>query len=150
MAAGAVRHAGVAHGRGAVLANLILDTSVLVDAERQGTKLNGIVADDDDIAIAAITVAELLVGAELADGKRKAARWKLVDAIIDTILIEDYDVTVARRHSELLAHVRRAGQRRGAHDLVIAATAAARQRIVVTADARAFEGLPGITYRATR
>jgi len=129
---------------------LILDTSVLVDSERQGTKLNRIVADDDDVAIAAITVAELLVGVELTDGKRKAARRKLVDAIIDTIPIEDYDLTVARRHSELLAHVRRAGQPRGAHDLVIAATAAARQRLVVTADPRAFDGLPGVTYRATR
>lgn len=132
------------------MARLILDTSVLVDAERQRTKLNRIVADDDDVAIAAITVAELLVGVELAEGKRKAARRKLVDAIIDSIPIEDYDVTVARRHSELLAHVRRAGQRRGAHDLVIAATAAARQRIVVTADARGFDGLPGVSYRATR
>jgi tRNA(fMet)-specific endonuclease VapC len=136
--------------RGAVLASLILDTSVLVDAERQGTKLAQIVADDDDVAIAAITVAELLVGVELADGKRRVARQKLVDAIIDTLPIEDYDLNVARRHGELLAHARLAGQRRGAHDLVIAATAVARRRIVVTADARGFDGLPGVTYRATR
>jgi tRNA(fMet)-specific endonuclease VapC len=147
---GTDRDARGAHRRGAVLASLILDTSVLVDAERQGTKLNRIVADDDDVAVAAITVAELLVGVELAEGKRKVARQKLVEAIIDTIPIKDYDLTVARRHSELLAHVRRAGQPRGAHDLVIAATAAARQRLVVTADARAFDGLPGVTYRATR
>lgn len=123
---------------------------MLVDAERQGTKLDRIVADDDDVAIAAITVAELLGGVELADGKRKAARQKLVDAIIDTIPIEDYDLAVARRHSELLAHVRRAEQPRGAHDLVVAATAAARHRVVVTARAWAFDGLPGVSYRATR
>lgn len=102
------------------------------------------------MAIAAITVAELLVGVELADGKRRAARQKLVDAIVDTLPIEDYDLNVARRHGELLAHVQRAGQPRGAHDLVIAATAVARRRIVVTADARGFDGLPGVTYRATR
>lgn len=123
---------------------------MLVDAERQGAALARIVADDDDVAIAAITVAELLVGVELAEGKRRAARQKLVDAIIDTLPIEDYDLNVARRHSELLAHVRRAGRPRGAHDLVIAATALARRRIVVTADARGFDGLPGVTYRATR
>lgn len=82
---------------------------------------------------------------------RRTLAWrKLVAAIIDAIPIEDYDVTVARRHSGLLAHARRAGQPRGAHDLVIAATAVARQRIVVTADARAFEGLPGVICRATR
>jgi tRNA(fMet)-specific endonuclease VapC len=108
------------------------------------------VADDDDVAIASITVAELLVGVELADGKRRAARQRLVDAIIATLPIEDYDLTIARRHGELLAHVRRVGRPRGAHDLLIAATAVARRRVVVTADARGFDGLPGVTYRATR
>jgi tRNA(fMet)-specific endonuclease VapC len=40
--------------------------------------------------------------------------------------------------------VRRAGRPRGAHDLIIAATAAAAGRTVVTADRRAFDGLPGV------
>lgn len=48
------------------MARLILDTTVLVAAERHRTHLDTLVADDDDIVIAAITAAELLVGVHLA------------------------------------------------------------------------------------
>jgi tRNA(fMet)-specific endonuclease VapC len=47
----------------------------------------------------------------------------------------------------LLAHARRSGHRQGAHDLVIAATALARDRIVVTADRGGFDDLPGVAVR---
>jgi predicted nucleic acid-binding protein len=36
---------------------------------------------------------------------------------------------------------------RGAHDLVIAATALARERVVVTADQSGFSELPGVAVR---
>jgi tRNA(fMet)-specific endonuclease VapC len=54
---------------------------------------------------------------------------------------------VARAHARLLAHTRRTGRRRDAHDLVIAATALARGRIVVTADEGGFTDLPGVAVR---
>lgn len=47
----------------------------------------------------------------------------------------------------LLAHARRTGRPRGAHDLQIAATAAATGRLVLTTDRRAFDGLPGVRHR---
>jgi hypothetical protein len=48
-------------------------------------------------------------------------------------------------HARLLAHLRKSGSQRGAHDLIIAAHAAETGRIVLTRDARArFGGLPGI------
>ena len=48
-------------------------------------------------------------------------------------------------HSRLLAHARRTGRSLGAHDLIIAATAAAAGRTVLTADAAArFGDLPGV------
>lgn len=40
---------------------LILDTAVLVTAERGSMRLDDLIEDDDDVAIAAITAAELLV-----------------------------------------------------------------------------------------
>jgi tRNA(fMet)-specific endonuclease VapC len=55
---------------------------------------------------------------------------------------------VARSHARLLAHARRSGQVRGAHDLVIAATALARERTILTADRSGFSGLPGVAVRA--
>lgn len=129
------------------MARLILDTTVLIDAERQGRYLNRLIADEDDVAIAAITAAELLVGVELADGERRLARSAFVRSVLETIPIEDYDVHVARTHATLLAHVRRTGRPRGAHDLIIAATAATRDRLVVSTDGSAFVDLPGVALR---
>ena len=55
------------------MARLILDTLVIVAAERSGRSLNQLISDDDDVAIAAVTAAELLVGVELADEQRRAS-----------------------------------------------------------------------------
>jgi tRNA(fMet)-specific endonuclease VapC len=108
------------------------------------------VEDDDDVAMAAITAAELLVGLELADRRRRPARRRFVDELLASIPVEVYDLDTARVHADLLAHARRGARIRGAHDLLIAATARARSRSVVTADAAGFEDLPGVKLRLLR
>jgi tRNA(fMet)-specific endonuclease VapC len=129
------------------MARLILDTTVLIAAERSARNLNRIIADDDDVAIAAITAAELLAGVELADDAHRPTRSAFVRSVLDTIPVEDYDVQVAGTHAVLLAHAHRSGTPRGAHDLIIAATAATKDRVVVSQDAEAFANLPGVTAR---
>ena len=124
---------------------LLLDTTFLIDTERGAAELDDLIGDDDDVAIAAITFAELAVGVELAGARQRARRQSFVDEIAASIPILPYDEDVATRHASLLVAVRRAGRPRGAHDLIIAATAAAAGRTVVSADRRAFEGLPGVT-----
>lgn len=103
--------------------------------------------DEDDVAIAAITAAELLVGVELSDGKSRERRRAFVDGVLSTIPIEPYDLDVARTHASLLAHTRRSGRPRGAHDLLIAATALTHSRTVVSADPSGFDDLPGLALR---
>jgi tRNA(fMet)-specific endonuclease VapC len=132
------------------LTRLLLDTTFLVDADRSKVSLDHLIADDDEVAIAAITVAELLVGVLLADEAHRADRQQFVEEIRDTIPIVDYDATVAAAHAELLVVVRHQGRPRGAHDLIIAATANATQREVVPADHSAYEDLPGVTARSHR
>lgn len=130
------------------MARLIIDTSLLVSLEREGSGvLLEAIADEDDVAVATITAAELLVGVELADGARRTARQEFVEAVLDAISVEDYDLDVAAAHASLLAHTRRNGQPRGAHDLIIAATALARGREVVSTDREGFADLPGVTFR---
>jgi tRNA(fMet)-specific endonuclease VapC len=129
------------------VARLILDTTVLVTAERSARRINRVIADGDDVAIAAVTVAELLVGVELADDDRREQRAQFVRDILDAVPVEDYDLAVATEHARLLAHVRRTGKPRGAHDLIIAATAVARDRVVISADTHAFTDLPGVRTR---
>ncbi|MCP4959636.1 MAG: type II toxin-antitoxin system VapC family toxin [Actinomycetia bacterium] len=123
---------------------LLLDTTFLIDTERSDAGLDELIDDDDDVAIAAITVAELLVGVKLASSRYRQRRADYVEAIRSTVSVLDYGTNVAAEHAELLVAVRRAGSPRGAHDLIIAATAAASGRTVVAADGSAFENLPGI------
>ncbi len=56
-----------------------------------------------------------------------------------------YDLATAEIHGQLLAHVHRSGTKRGAHDLIIAATASATKRTIVTTDRSPnFQDLPGV------
>lgn len=132
------------------MSRLLLDSTFLIDAERGAEDLDAAIDDDDDIAVAAITIAELRVGALLATGRRRAVRSAYVDEIAATIPVLSYDVRVAEAHAQLLVDVRRQDKPRGAHDLVIAATARATDRAVVTADRMAFVALTGVAVQPHR
>lgn len=125
---------------------LILDTCLIIAMERDARSLDGnVIADDDDVVIAAVTAAELLQGCELARPEVRERRETFVNGLLESIGVEDYTLDTARTHARLLAHTRRTGKPRGAHDLIIAATAAATGRSVVTSDAAAcFSSLPGV------
>jgi tRNA(fMet)-specific endonuclease VapC len=69
------------------------------------------------------------------------------EGIINRVEIVAYNREVARHHASLLAHARRVGEPRGAHDLQIAATARATDRTVITTDTTAFAGLPRVAHR---
>lgn len=124
---------------------LILDTGVLIATEWQRRETSAALLPDDDVVIAAISVAELRTGIELASAEHRARRAEFLVRVLETLPVEPYDVTTAEAHGRLLAHVSRDGRRRGAHDLIIAATAVATKRIVLTTDRAAHYGdLPGV------
>lgn len=125
----------------------MLDTNVLIVAERSAFDLDSLIADDDEPAVAAITIAELGVGVEIATGKRRQVRRAFLDDVVSSLPILGYDLEVARVHTGLLLAVRKSGRPRGAHDLIIAATAKATGRVVVTADRSGFDDLPGVDVR---
>ena len=129
---------------------LLLDTTFLIDTERIGGVPDGVIGDDDSVAVAAITIAEILAGVHVAEGKRRSARQRFASRILDEIPVIPYDTAVAAAHAVLLAEVRRSGRPRGAHDLIVAATACATARTVITADAAAFAGLAGVEARSHR
>lgn len=130
------------------MARLILDTGVLIAAVRGHIDLTAL-PDADDVALPAIAVAEYLAGTLLdADPDRAAAQRSFLDEILEVLPVHDYDRDIAEHHAILLAHVSRTGRRRGPHDLIIAATASATSRTLLTTDARAgFDELPGVTAR---
>jgi tRNA(fMet)-specific endonuclease VapC len=124
---------------------LILDTGVLIASERRRRDLATAVQPDDDVVIAAVTLAELRTGIELASAEHRVRRSEFLVRVLETLPVEPYDVATAEAHGRLLAHVTRAGAKRGAHDLIIAATAVATGRTVLTTDhAARFDELPGV------
>jgi tRNA(fMet)-specific endonuclease VapC len=123
---------------------LILDTNVLIAYERGTIDRSSL--DEDELAIASVTVAEYRVGIELADTTDRAAeRARALASITSAVDVLDYTQATAAHHGRLLAHVRRSGTPRGAHDLIIAAHAAETGRTIVSRDARVrFGSLPGV------
>ena len=124
---------------------LILDTNVLIAYER-GT-VNRASFREDELSIAAVTLAEYRVGIEMADTvERAATRSRWLDVVLAEVEVLDYTRQTADHHARLLAHVRRSGRPRGAHDLIIAAHALETGRFVVSRDAKArFDDLPGVS-----
>lgn len=126
------------------MARLILDTNALIELDRQGGRVAGI-SETDDIAIAAVTLAELRHGVLAADTARRQAREQFIQDVEETIEVLPYTRSTAVEHAALLDHVRRLGKPRGAHDLIIAAHARQTGRQVVSLDAKArFSDLPGV------
>lgn len=123
---------------------LILDTNVLIAYERGVIDRESL--DDDDLAVAALSLAEYRVGIELADTVDRASeRSRALAAIAAAVAILDYSDATAAQHARLIAHVRRTGTPRGAHDLILAAHAAQSGRTIMSFDANArFADLPGV------
>jgi tRNA(fMet)-specific endonuclease VapC len=117
----------------------------LVDAERGGNSLDEAIDDADDVAVAAITVAELKVGVRLAKRRQREKREQFVSSVLEAVSVEPYDLDIAEAHAALLAHVRQTGTPRAARDLIIAATARARARQVVSSDQSGFADLPDVS-----
>jgi tRNA(fMet)-specific endonuclease VapC len=124
---------------------LILDTNVLIAYERDTIDRDAL--DADELAVAAVSIAEYRVGIELADTPGRAAdRARALAAIASAVNVLDYTEATAACHARLIAHSRRAGAPCGAHDLIIAAHALQTERIVLTFDAKArFADLPGVS-----
>ncbi len=121
---------------------LILDSGVLIAAERGRVRV-----PDDDVAIAAITASELLVGVARADERNRSRRSRSVEEVLRAVEILPFDRAAARQHALLMAWTQASGAPCGAHDLIIAATASATGRTVVTTDQRGFGELPGVAVR---
>jgi tRNA(fMet)-specific endonuclease VapC len=131
---------------------LILDTSILIAAERQQFDLARFFAEhaDEPFFIAAITVSELLHGVERAPtGHRRDQRSKFVEATLGEMEIIDFDGAVARRHSVVWAALEKTGRMLGAHDLLIAATALHYDHGLVTLNTTEFRQVDGIFLAQT-
>jgi tRNA(fMet)-specific endonuclease VapC len=126
---------------------VILDTSLLIAAERGAVKIAPLLSSlgDAPVAIAAITASELLHGCHrAADAGIRARRFAFVDALLDAIPVAPFGLGEARRHAELWAELVRRGKVIGSHDMLIAATALARGDALATINVKEFKRVPGL------
>lgn len=118
----------------------LIDTSVVIDIER-------VVPDDlpAEIAIAAVTLAELAAGPHATDDPneraRRQERLQRTEATFDAI---PFDAPAARAYGRVYAEIASTGRKargRRALDLLIAATALAADLPLFTRNPSDFDGL---------
>lgn len=107
---------------------VLIDTSVLVDTERQrGPGLNAVTGGEER-AISVVTASELLHGVHRAvDPTMRMRRLSYVERVLDRLEPLAISMRVARAHAEIWARLEADGALIGAHDLWIAATALAQR-----------------------
>lgn len=126
----------------------VIDSSVLIAAERGLLDLSAIAgADSDEVAIASITASELLHGVHRLKGAGRARAERFVERVFDLVPIVPFDLPIARVHAALSAELGARGTPVGAHDLMIAATAIWLEYDVATRDLRGFPRIRGMTVR---
>lgn len=124
---------------------ILIDTSVLIHAERRGHSLNEAIGKHDR-AISVITASELLHGVRRAkNSATRARRAAFVEHLLAAIEPIPINSTIARAHAEVWAQLESEGNLIGAHDLWIAATALSQGMDVATTNAREFERVPGLS-----
>jgi tRNA(fMet)-specific endonuclease VapC len=125
---------------------LILDTSVLISAERKKLDLKEYSQSlaNESFYICSITLSELWHGCHRASGAALQNRLKSVREIEDTIPVLEFGSEEARVHAQIWAALEKIGQSIGLHDLIIGATALARDCSLATLNEKEFKRIPDL------
>ncbi len=123
----------------------LLDTNACIEVLRgRSTTLKARLAASrfEDLALCSIVWAELLYGTRLAEYPNREL-LRLRRALGDWPRLA-FDDEAAECYADIRAHLKRTGQLIGANDLLIAATALANRRILVTHNTAEFARVPGL------
>jgi tRNA(fMet)-specific endonuclease VapC len=125
----------------------LIDASVLIAAERGQLDWDQLLVDqgDEQLALAAITAAELLHGVHRArNPAQRVRREAFVEQLLARVPVLPFDLPVARVHARVWAALAAKGVVVGIHDLLVGATALAIGGRVATRDTRSFRKIPGL------
>lgn len=97
----------------------------------------------NDIFISSLTVMELKYG--LAINPQRAIKIQsLIETFLSSITVLDFGVEEAEQAAQIRSTLKAAGTPIGAYDVLIAATALARNHTIVTSNVREFQRVPNI------
>ena len=121
----------------------LIDSSVLIAAERGQLDFDAIAAEED-VAISAVTASELLHGVHRArTPAQRHRRQAFVEGLMAQLPVIAFDLIVARVHASLWADLAKRGIAVGERDLMIGATAIAKGYAIATRDEPSFPKVPG-------
>ena len=130
---------------------LILDSSVLITAEREGQNARQMLAaisskaGNADVAISVVTLIELAHGAARADtSQRKEKRQQLIQELLTALPIHPVTVSLALRVGQIDGDNQAKGIRLPLSDLLIGVTALELGYSVATGNLRHFKMIPGL------
>jgi len=126
---------------------IILDTSVLIEAERREFEIDKFTENREEeiFGLSVITVSELLHGVHRADSAiRRLKRSAYVEKAIELFPIYVFEIPIARIYAELWSDLAKKGIQIGAHDLIIGSTALSLGFSVATYNIRHFERIGGL------
>lgn len=126
---------------------VLIDTSVLVAAERGMVLLDEELTGGESYAVSVVTAAELLHGVHRATHAHLPARSAFVEGLLSSLQTVPIDIAVARAYASASAALAASGVAVDANDLWIAATAIAHGFSVLALDGD-FDRIPGV-IRAT-
>lgn len=98
---------------------VLIDTSVLVAAERGHLELQRLVQPEEEYVLSVVSAAELLHGVHRASGERGQRRAAYVETLLATFLPLPVDITVARAYAYASAALAAKRMRVDANDLWI-------------------------------
>jgi tRNA(fMet)-specific endonuclease VapC len=132
---------------------VILDSSILVKAERQGSNARQLLTDlssrlgNTEIAISVITLLELSHGAQRADtAHRKLKRHQYIDELLLALPIYPITSATALRAGQIDGESQARGIKVPLADLLIGVTALELGYSVVTLNLRHFQFIPGLSF----
>lgn len=129
---------------------LLIAADVIIEAERKKLDLEAWLRarPNEEVRLAAITVAELWRSAERAAPPQRSARQKFLERLLEIFEVLPYAEKAAIEHARLWATIDSMGQRINMQDLMLAAMALESGATVVTFNARRFEAIPGLAVVA--
>ena len=130
---------------------LILDSSVLIAAERKGSNARQVLSEiagraaGEDVALSVVTLIELAHGAARADtAERKTMRRQFLQELTTALPVHPVTVPIALRAGQIDGESTAKGVRIALSDLLIGVTALELGYRVATANVRHFQMVPGL------
>ena len=125
---------------------LMLDASVIIAGEKGRLDIKQLMArhPDEQLELAAITIAELWHGVERATSAHRTGREQYLRSIISALPVIPYTEATAYIHARIWAELKTAGGMSGFYDVILAAAALERGNTVVTFNTKHFAQIKGL------